>query len=61
MSQRRIWTFATEKSVVTFLAKHLQSKTAVIVSHRPALREICSRAYELVDHKLLERPHERTS
>jgi ATP-binding cassette subfamily B protein len=42
----------TEEVVVAFLEKQLYGKTAVIVTHRPALRALCSREYEIKDHKL---------
>lgn len=45
---------ATEQKMITFLAKHLHDKTAVIVSHRDALRALCSREYIMADHELRE-------
>jgi ABC-type bacteriocin/lantibiotic exporter with double-glycine peptidase domain len=44
---------ATESVVVDFLKKHLHGKTSVIVTHRPALRALCSTEYEIKDHRLV--------
>jgi ABC-type bacteriocin/lantibiotic exporter with double-glycine peptidase domain len=44
---------ATEGIVVDFLKKHLHGKTSVIVTHRPALRALCSTEYEIKDHRLV--------
>ncbi len=38
---------ATEQRVVTFLGRHLAGKTAIIVSHRPALQTLCQRHYRM--------------
>ncbi len=45
---------ATEKKVVDFLADYLSDKTAIIVSHHEALREICDKCYIIRDHSLTE-------
>ncbi|MEK9130195.1 MAG: ABC transporter ATP-binding protein [Patescibacteria group bacterium] len=44
----------TEKKVIDFLTDYLSGKTAIIVSHREALREICDRCYIIKDHFLTE-------
>ena len=44
----------TEKKVINFLTDYLSGKTAIIVSHREALREICDRCYIIKDHFLTE-------
>lgn len=41
-----------EEVVVTFLQKHLQNRAAIIVTHRPALKKICSSAYVMEAHTL---------
>ncbi|OIO15916.1 hypothetical protein COT27_03680 [Candidatus Kuenenbacteria bacterium CG08_land_8_20_14_0_20_37_23] len=45
---------ATEKKVIDFLADYLADKTAIIVSHRDALRKICDRCYIIKDNSLTE-------
>lgn len=45
---------ATERKVVDFLANYLLDKTAIIISHREILREICNRSYRMEDHSLVE-------
>jgi len=45
---------ATEKKVIDFLADYLSDKTAIIVSHREALRKICDRCYIIKDNSLTE-------
>ena len=45
----------TEQVVVEFLRRHLQGRTAVIVSHREALRALCSRSYVMGGHILKEK------
>ena len=45
----------TEQKVVDFLAKRLQNKTAVIVSHREAVTKICDRRYQIKNHILASR------
>lgn len=42
----------TEKRVIDFLKTRLQDKTAIIVSHRESIREICDRAYLMHGHEL---------
>lgn len=42
----------TEQRVVEFLQQRLQGKTAVIVSHRDAVRTLCSRFYIMDNHRL---------
>lgn len=42
----------TEALVVRALKKRLSGKTAVIVTHRPALQSLCQRAYEMRGHVL---------
>ncbi len=37
----------TEKRVLQFLGKYLKNKTVIIVSHRPAVKAICDRVYEM--------------
>lgn len=44
----------TEGKVVDFLADHLLGKTAIIVSHREALKEICDKCYVINSHSLIE-------
>jgi len=44
----------TEKLVVTFLEKQLKNKTAIIVSHHPAIQSICTRSYEFKGHQMNE-------
>ncbi len=44
----------TEKKVINFFDKHLSNKTAIIVSHREVIREICDRCYVIKDHVLVE-------
>jgi ABC-type multidrug transport system fused ATPase/permease subunit len=44
----------TERKVIEFLKKYLAGKTAVIVSHREALKEICGRSYVMEDNILRE-------
>ncbi len=46
----------TERKIVSFLDKRLTGKTAVIVSHRPAVGEICNRRYVMVNHQLRGEP-----
>jgi ATP-binding cassette subfamily B protein len=43
---------ATEENVVAFLKDQLRGKTTVIVTHRPALRALCGKEYEIKDHRL---------
>ena len=45
---------ATEQKVIDFLADYLSGKTAIIVSHREALREICEKRYVIKNHSLIE-------
>jgi len=45
---------ATEQKVIDFLADYLSDKTAIIVSHREALRKICDRCYIIKEHSLTE-------
>lgn len=45
---------ATEKKVIDFLTDYLSGKTAIIVSHREALREICDKCYIIKDHSFTE-------
>ncbi len=47
----------TEKKVISFLQKRLHNKTAVIVSHRPAIQSICERFYEFKGHEMRETSH----
>lgn len=42
----------TEELVIAFLKKHLKGRSAVIVTHRPALRSICDQVYEMKNHTL---------
>ena len=44
----------TEQRVLEFLAKHLAGKTIVIVSHRDAVKALCSRSYSMENHCLRE-------
>ncbi len=44
----------TEERVVSFLKQKLKNKTAVIVSHRPASRRLCSRFYEFKGNAMHE-------
>lgn len=44
----------TEKLVVTYLEKQLKNKTAVIVSHRDAVRVLCDRFYTFSGHEMKE-------
>lgn len=44
----------TETKVIDFLTNYLSNKTAIIVSHREALRKICNRCYIIKDHVLTE-------
>lgn len=44
----------TEQKVVTLLVEYLVNKTAIIVSHRPTLKALCSRSYTIKDHVLIE-------
>lgn len=44
----------TEEKVIQFLEKRLEGKTAVIVSHRPAVQRLCSRFYEFSGHEMHE-------
>lgn len=43
----------TEEHVITALEQALTGKTVIIVTHRDAIRRICSREYEMRDHALL--------
>lgn len=43
----------TETVVVSFLKKRLADKAIVVVTHRPALRELCEVSYEMKNHALL--------
>ena len=43
----------TERVVVAFLRRELADKTLLVVTHRPALRELCNRHFEMKDHILL--------
>lgn len=45
---------ATEKKVIDFLTDYLSGETAIIVSHREALRELCGKCYIIKDHSLTE-------
>lgn len=42
----------TEELVVAFLGKHLANKTAVIVTHRSALKKICDQTFVMYNHTL---------
>jgi ABC-type bacteriocin/lantibiotic exporter with double-glycine peptidase domain len=42
----------TEQIVVNFLRKHLAHKAVVVVTHRPALKAICSESYIMKNHQL---------
>ncbi len=42
----------TEELVVKFLKKHLKNKTALIITHRPALQELASELYSMKNHAL---------
>ncbi len=42
----------TEEIVTSFLKKYLTGKTAIIVTHRPALRSICNKTYRITNHQL---------
>ena len=42
----------TEKIVVAFLKRELASKTLIVVTHRPALRDLCDRYFEMKQHTL---------
>jgi len=44
---------ATEEKAVEFLRESLRDKTAVIVTHRPALLALCSRQYDFSGHTLV--------
>lgn len=44
----------TEQLVVTFLEKQLKNKTAIIVSHRDAVRVLCDRFYTFGGHEMKE-------
>lgn len=46
--------FMTERRVVDFLTDYLSGKTAIIVSHREALKAVCDRCYLIKDHSLTE-------
>lgn len=45
---------ATERKVIDFLTDSLSGKTAIIVSHREALRELCDKCYIIKDYSLTE-------
>lgn len=47
----------TETAVVEVLQEHLRGKTAIIVSHREALRAICTREYCMQEHALTPVAH----
>lgn len=42
----------TEQKVVEFIRKRLKDKTVVIVSHRPAVRQVCDTLYSMEGHVL---------
>ena len=42
----------TEDAVVKLLSEYLQDKTAIIVSHREALRSLCTKEYKMAGHVL---------
>jgi ABC-type bacteriocin/lantibiotic exporter with double-glycine peptidase domain len=44
----------TERVVVAFLQKYLKDKAVVVVTHRPAIRALCSRFYEMKGYTLHE-------
>ena len=44
----------TEAKIVEFLSKELKGKTAVIVTHRPAIMSICNRSYLFENGTLFE-------
>ncbi|MFH0988271.1 MAG: ABC transporter ATP-binding protein [Parcubacteria group bacterium] len=44
----------TERKVIDFLAEYLAGKTAIIVSHREALRQLCERCYAIENNTLVE-------
>jgi ABC-type bacteriocin/lantibiotic exporter with double-glycine peptidase domain len=43
----------TEKCVVEYLKRALTGRTAVFVTHRPMIEELCNRTYVFQDRKLL--------
>ncbi len=45
---------ATEQKVIMLLREFLKDKTAVIVSHHAALRQLCDRCYVMKNHLLVE-------
>lgn len=45
---------STEMSIIKMIEKHLKDKTVIIVTHKPALTEICSARYEFKDGKMLK-------
>ncbi len=46
---------ATEAKVVEFLERHMRGRSAIIVSHREALNDLCSRHYVIKDSVLAEK------
>ncbi len=44
---------ATEERVVSFLKDFLRDKTSIMVTHRPALMQLCSRFYNFSGHTLI--------
>ena len=46
---------STEKIVVEFLKRELKDKTLIVVTHRPALRSLCDRHFEMKNHTLQSR------
>lgn len=45
----------TEEVVISFLRVYLAGKALVVVTHRPALRDICSVSYDMRNHQLNKR------
>jgi len=44
---------ATEKTVIAALEKYLHGKTIVVVTHRPAIKKICTTFYKMSKHVVL--------
>ena len=45
---------ATEQKVIDFLRHRLEGKTAVIVTHRPGLQQLCDQSYTFKNHSLIK-------
>lgn len=45
---------ATERRVLEFLERRFSNTTALIVSHRPAIMELCGKRWNVRDHRLCE-------